>query len=181
MQIVSILGFRDVKIHNVDDFLKRIKTGIHPALVQIIDATRVAGTPHLFFAFLNAQKSFEQGLARSENLEIETLLYASGNRQINKAIEMLGIRSQTSNIAIIIFVSTEKESKTAEGKLIELIPGSRDDDVLEIKGESKINVLKKIFGVRDLEIETMSGIGLTRNEVITWLIVERGALLSIKR
>ncbi len=178
---ISILGFRNVRINDVNGLLKEVKTEITPATAQIIDAKHVAGKPHLLFAFLNAQKSFEKGRAISENISMETLLYASGNRQISRAIEMLGVKSKTSKIAVMIFASSKEEAKEAEDKLINLIAGVRDDRVLEIKGRGKVESLMKTFKVTDLEIETMSSLRIEAREVLTWLIVERGSLLSIKR
>lgn len=178
---LSILGFRDAKIGEVNDFLKKIKTGIYPAAVQLVDATRIAGATHLFFAFLNAQKSFSQGRAISENLEMETLLYASGQRQISKAIETLGVKPQTSKIAVIIFAQSEEEVKEAEEKLVELVSGTRDDSVLEAKEKSKVESLMKVFEVTELELQTVTGSGTAVEEALTWLIVERASILSIKR
>lgn len=178
---ISILGFGSVKIGNTVDFLKRVRAGIQPAEVQIIDASCIAGKPHLFFAFLNAEKSFAEKRAISENLAMETLLYASGSRQIRRAIEMLGVKSQTSTVAAIILASDEKEVKQAEEKLSKLIIGVRDDVVLEIESKAKINCLMKTFGVTDLELKTMTSSGIVITEALTWLIVERVSLLSIKR
>ena len=178
---ILILGFRNVNIDNVDNFLKNVKTSIYPAIVQIIDATRVAGEAHLFFAFLNAQKSFEDGRAISENLEMETLLFASGNKQISRAIEMLGLKPQTSDIAVIVFVLDKNEVKNVENKLIKVVSGTRDDSVLEIGRRGKIKNLMKTFGVTELELKTVIGSGMKINEALTWLIVERVSLLSIKR
>ncbi|MFH0896627.1 MAG: KEOPS complex subunit Cgi121 [Candidatus Bathyarchaeota archaeon] len=178
---ISILGFRNVRIDDVDSFLKRVKVGIYPATVQIVDATRVAGKSHLFFAFLNAKKSFEEKRALSENLTMETLLYASGSRQISRAIEMLGVKANTSKIAAIVFASSEEEVKKAEDMLMKIIPGVKDDSVLDIKGRAKVDGLKKTFGVTDLELETMTHSGTVVKEALTWLIVERVSLLSVKK
>ena len=175
---ISIIGFRDVKIGDVDTFLKKIKASIYPATVQIVDAMKIAGMQHLFFAFLNAKKSFEQGRAISENLEMETLLYASGKRQINKAIEMLGIKSKTSNIAAVLFASKENELEDYESRLTKLVSGVQDDSVLDIKERGKIEALMEIFEVTDLEVKAVTRLGITTNEVLTWLIVERVSLLT---
>jgi KEOPS complex subunit Cgi121 len=177
---ISILGFKKVQVVDVNTFLEKIKTAVFPATIQLMDAMKIAGRTHLFFAFLNAHKSIEKGLAISANLEMETLLYASGTRQIVKAIEMLGVKPSTTNIAAIVFGSNEKEVQDAENKLIKLISGIRDDSVLEVKDRSKIENLMKTFGVTELEIKTVKGSEMTLNEALTWLIVERGSLLSIK-
>ena len=180
-KVISILGFKNVHIDNVDIFLKQIKSTAHPASAQILDAQHVAGKPHLLFAFLNALKSHQSGQAISKNLDMETLLYVSGSRQITRAIEMLGITPHTSTIALIIFALTANEVKEAENKITLLVPGSRDDTVLEVTNQEKYLNLMKTFGVTELEIKTVSGSGLSKYETLTWLIVERVSLLSTKR
>lgn len=180
-RIISILGFRGVTIEDVVGFLKRVRVGLQPAEVQITDASCIAGKQHLFFAFLNAEKSFLEHRAISENLAMETLLYASGSRQISRAIKMLGIRAQTSTVAAIVVASSNDEVKKAEEKLTQLISGIRDDRVVEIRSKAKIHCLMKTFGVTDLELTTMTNSGRSATEALMWLIVERVSLLSIKR
>ena len=70
-----------------------------------------------------------------------------------------------------------REVEKAESKLVNLIDGDRDDSILEVYN-GKVNVLKKVFDVSDLELETMKGDGIRLEDTLTWLIVERGALLS---
>jgi KEOPS complex subunit Cgi121 len=177
---LSILGFRSAVVGNVNDFLKRVKAGVYPAAIQMMDAKRIAGKAHLLFAFLNAQKSFDQERAVSENIEMETLLYASGQRQITKAIEMLGVNPQTSDVAAIIFAPNENEIEEAEEKLEKLIHGVRDDRVLCVKRRNKVEDLMKTFGVTELELKTMAESGTSVEEALTWLIVERVSILAVR-
>ena len=178
---ISVLGFRDIKIGEVDAFFKDIRASICPATVQIVDAAKVAGKSHLFFAFLNAQKSFEQRRAISGNLEMETLLYAAGTRQISRAIETMGVKPQTSSIIAMIFSPSEREVVEAECKLMKLVSGVRDDSVLDVEGRGKVESLMAAFGVTELELKTMTSPGTAVSEALTWLIVERVSLLTVKR
>jgi KEOPS complex subunit Cgi121 len=178
---VSILGFRDIKLDDADRFLKTVRVAIRPATIQMVDAKRVAGERHLFFDFINAQKAFKQGGMISEKLEVETLLYASGQRQIARAIEMLGIKPMTSEVATIIIASNEEEVEKAKGVLTRLVFGIRDDRTLEIRGESKADNIIKTFGITEHELEAMNRSRSSKNEVISWLVVERVALLAATR
>jgi KEOPS complex subunit Cgi121 len=171
-----ILGFRDVKIDDSGELLKEIRRDMSPTTVQLFDADHVAGKPHLFFAALNALKAFEKGRNISEKLEMETLLYASGQRQIDKAIEMLGVRPESSKIALLMIASNEEEAAEAE----KIVLGIRDDKVLEIEGEGKVRDLMEAFGVTRLELETMVESDEERERVLMWLIIERNALLAIE-
>jgi KEOPS complex subunit Cgi121 len=180
-QVISILGFRDIKIVDVTAFFECIKVKIHPMTIQIVDASRVAGSRHLFFAYLNAKKAHEQGRRISDNLEMEILLYASGQRQIVKAIDMIGVKPHTSTLAILLSGSSETEVNEAEGLLATSIGGIRDDSVLDVQGKEKIKDLQQIYTITQLEIETMLENSKQIHEVLTWLIVERVSLLSLNR
>src|SRR5436309_3353067 len=62
------------------------------AWVQLLDAEAVLGRDHLVSAFEHARRAFVQGRNTTESLEMEFLLYASGERQISKAISAAGAR-----------------------------------------------------------------------------------------
>ena len=177
---ISVLGFREIKIVDIDAFFKKIRANIYPATVQIVDADKIAGKSHLLFAFINAQKSFEQHRAISTNLEVETLLYAAGTRQIGKAIDIIGVKLETSCIAVLIFASDEKEAANAQLKLLKLISGVRDDSVLCVKEKDKIEHLQTAFGITQLELEAAKSPETSSNEALTWLIVERVSLVATK-
>ncbi len=180
-ETISILGYRNTKISDANDFLKKIKTKVAPAAVQLIDADQIAGATHLLFAFLNAQKAFSQKRALCKSLDMETMLYASGQSQINRAIEALGIKPRPSSIAAIIISRSQEEARREEEELTKLVPGTRDDSVLEVKGANKVKKLRTTFDITDLELETMEKQGEPIEETLTWLIVENTALLAAKR
>ena len=75
---------------------------------------------------MNALKSLEQGRNISEKLEIKLLLCASGQRQIDRAIEMLGIKPKSSNIALLMITSSKKEAEEAKKRAKKCIPGRLD-------------------------------------------------------
>jgi KEOPS complex subunit Cgi121 len=172
-----ILGFKEVIIDNIDTFLKNIRIGMAPSLIQIFNADHIAGKKHLFFATINALKAFEQGRNISDDLEMETLLYASGHRQIDKAIELIGYMPASPQLAILMITSSQKEAEEAENKIDKFIPGIRDNSVLEIQKESKAAELHKIFKISKLELETMVENNSDRKKTLMWLIIEHNSIL----
>ena len=175
--VATLLGFTDVKVDDVTTFMKRVRNALKPVTVQFFDAERIAGKVHLTFALLNALQAFNQKRNHSNSLEVEVLLYASGQRQIEKAIEMLGLRRDTTAISLLLLGSNEKAIKKAEDRVVELVPGKRYDRVLALDREAKRTSLMTLFGVTDLELATLSARS-NRRKGLAWLIVERGALLA---
>ncbi|UCH01313.1 MAG: hypothetical protein JSV20_05360 [Candidatus Bathyarchaeota archaeon] len=177
---IMILGFKDVKIHNVNDLVYRFKKYLSNIPIQLFDADFIAGKKHLFFASLNALKAFKQKNNISDSLEIESLIYASGQRQINIAIEMVGIKLTTSRIAVLIFLSNNEDYKKIEKTVSEIIQGTRYDRVLKIEDKDKIKKLKKTFHITTLELEAIINKNTTLEDALTKSIIERGAILAVK-
>lgn len=174
---VAIAGFRNVKIKDVNHFFERIRREVHEVHVQFFDAKLVASQQHLYFAALNALKAFEKKLNISNSPAIEVLLYASAQRQIRKALDMLGINPHSSQVAVLVIAETEREADVALRTVSKLISGDRDDHVLELTDE-KFKGVKKLFGVSDLEIEAkLRKEGLER-EALVDLVIEHVALLA---
>lgn len=174
---VAVAGFRDVRVSDVNGLFKAVRKKVRGACVQFFDAGLIAGWEHLFFAALNALKAFETGKNISNNLAIETLLFASAQHQITKAVELLGIKHESSGIAVLVIAETQQRAAETLETLSELISGERDDGVIELTDE-KFEPVKKLFGVSDLELEAkFREEGLEREALID-LVIEHMALLA---
>ncbi len=174
---IAIAGFKNVKIKDVKGFLERVRREVREAHVQFFDAKLIAGQQHLYFAALNALKAFEKKSNISSSLAIEALLYASAQRQIRKAVDTLGVKQDSSQVAVLIIAENRQEMNDCLKVVLRLIPDERDDAVLELTDE-KIGDIKKLFGISDLEIEAkLSRKGLEK-EALADLVIEHVALLA---
>jgi len=173
---VAITGFRNVKIKDVNYFLERVRKEVNEAHVQFFDAKLIASQQHLYFAALNALKAFEKKLNISTSLAIEVLLYASAQRQIRKAVDMLGIKPHSSQVAVLVIAETKRGADMALETVSKLISGECDDHVLELTDE-KFGDIKKLFGVSDLEIEAKLRKEGLKREALVDLVIEHVALL----
>jgi len=172
---VSILGFRKVRVPDVETFLRTVRGVASPAEVQIFDADRVAGWRHLFFATVNALRAFKSGRNLSGGLAVEILICASGQGQIDRAIEMLGVKESTSNLAVLIVGADESIVKKAATEVSNAMMGTVDEKALEIRSEEKFRGLISLFGIARKELGTV--VSKSPEEALTLLIIERGALL----
>jgi KEOPS complex subunit Cgi121 len=176
---ITILGFKNVKIDSITAFLELFRRHEGGASAQFFDAKRVAGPEHLYFAALNALNAFEKKTNISNNLAVEALLYASAQRQIIKAVELLGIKQNSSEVAILIMAKNRRENDACTTLVSGMIHGERDDTVLELT-DQKIESIKKLFKISNRELEAkLKRKGLER-EAMTDLVIERSALLVTK-
>jgi tRNA threonylcarbamoyladenosine modification (KEOPS) complex Cgi121 subunit len=150
-----------------------------PVIVQLFDAETVAGKRHLFFGTLNAIKKFIQGRGLSQSLDIEILLCVSAQKQIGEAIRINGIQRLTKKIAVVLVANSVESALNAAQKLESLIPGAQDQTLLTKMDDKKRDYLIKSYGISSSEFESLPG--TSSEEALEWLIVERTAILEVKR
>lgn len=174
---VAIAGFRNVKIKGIEDFFKTIRKERSSSVeIQFFDAKFVATWQHLYFAALNALTAFKNRENISESLAMESLLYASAQRQIRKAMEFLGIKPSSSEIAVLVIGEKPELVRSALSMVSRQAKAKRDDAVLGLSKE-KIADIQKVFVISHVELETVMKKGDLEKALID-LVIERMALLA---
>ena len=176
---IAFTGFRDVRISNVERFLKLVRNKQDSVTLQFFDASLIAGWKHLYFATLNALKAFRNKTNISRNIAIECLLYASAQRQIRIAVELLGIKPSLSQIAVLILADDRRSIEDALVKVGGLVKGIRDDTVLDLS-DDKISSVKKLFDISDVELASIDGEADEKKGVFN-LVIEHMAILVTQR
>ncbi len=151
-------------IDNMEDFLDRIKkiSKEKNITIQALNADKLAGEEHIRFAVEKAMNSFKAGTNIANDLAKEIMLYASGTRQISKAMR-LGIHKGKNNIALVAV--GEEPDLSAFNEL-------KPEHVLEYN-ESKREAIMKVFNITREEIEAVG------EEKIPELVLERVALVDL--
>jgi KEOPS complex subunit Cgi121 len=138
-------------------------------VIQLFNAELIYGQDHLISAYEHAKRVFDQNRAISDTLGMEILLYAAGEYQIKNALAKLGIKEDTSKIAIILVGALcDPEQKIKE--LLMKLGLYHDDDVLT--GDQ--SALER-FGISQEELAAVP------REQWMELILERVALLDIRK
>jgi len=173
-----LAGFKGVKVGDPHILLQRVHEKTKDNKVQLLDADLVAGWEHLYFATLNAQKAFETGLNISKDLAVETLLYASGQHQIRKAVELLGVKTGSCNVAVVIMAETEVEAHEDLKIVSDLLGGKISDETLDLTKE-KVQTIRKLFNISDLEVNAASR-DENLEKTLANLVIEHMALLTTR-
>ena len=172
---VEITGFRNIKIENTPAFLSILNKLLPGDIeIQFSDADFVASWEHLYFAIVNALTAFKNKRNISKSLAVETVLYASAQRQIKKAIDTIGVKPTTRNVAMIIIAENTNALKTGLSIVVQHLGIKPDETVLELS-KTKIHLLRHAFDISDTELETATG---DSNVVLVNFVIERVALLS---
>ena len=67
----------------------------------VLDGDMIFGPDHLASALYHARKAFDERRNSSDSLAMETLLYASGERQLSGAIRKLSVGEETTEVVVV--------------------------------------------------------------------------------
>ena len=175
---VEITGFRNVKIENPKQFLNSLNLEVGDNLeVQFFNADLVATWQHLYFAALNALMAFRANRNISKTLAVETALYASAQRQIKKALDLIGIKPTSKNIAVLLISENKESIKLAACAVSKRMDANADETVLYLSKKKNVNIMN-VFEISEGELED-SSLGEIDNRLID-SVIERVALLSTR-
>ncbi len=176
-QYVEITGYKSIAFDKAEAFLKNNRKQTRQNVdIQFFDAQLIATQEHLYFAVLNALQAFKNKTNLSKSPAMETMLYASAQRQIQKAIERCGIKPKTKNMALIIIGDDPKQIENALEEVTKSVGSNPDNSVLGMT-KNKETKIKKSFEITDQEIKTVIKDD-NQQKAIANLVIERVALLA---
>jgi tRNA threonylcarbamoyladenosine modification (KEOPS) complex Cgi121 subunit len=168
-------GFKNIKVTDMQKLFILIKEQAKDCCIQLFDPGFIAGFDHLYFSALNALKAFETGRNISKDPAVEILLYASGQHQIRKAIQLLGIKPDLREVAVLILAETHEKALKALDKVSHVLQGDQCDEIVDMT-EKKVPKIKSAFDIKDEEITAT--LRKSKEQAITSLLIERAALLA---
>ncbi|HUT00501.1 MAG TPA: KEOPS complex subunit Cgi121 [Candidatus Thermoplasmatota archaeon] len=144
-------------IENIEGFIQQLLTFStkENLVIQALDATVIYSEGHLISATNHAQRAFEQGTNATNSLALEILLYAAGERQIEKALKKIGIKKGKQKIAFVLTdplnqKTNRKIDPTVIKNLLKTFHLTIDENA--IHGDR--TTLKR-FGITDQELSTI--------------------------
>jgi KEOPS complex subunit Cgi121 len=172
---VVLEGFKNVKLADTQKLIEKVKAQINDCCIQLFDPSLIAGFDHLYFATLNALKAFDSKRNISKDLAVEVLLYASGQHQISKAIQLLGIKPDSREVAVLAITETYEKATEAMDKVSNLLKGERCNEIFKLT-EKKIPKIKSAFNIKKEEIGAAKR--KSEGQAVLSLLIERAALLA---
>ena len=174
---VEITGYKSIAFDKIDAFLKANRKQTQNVNIQFFDADLIATQEHLYFAVLNALQAFNNKTNLSKTPAMETMLYASAQRQIQKAIERSGIKPKTKNMAVAIIGEDPAHIQNILEALTKCVGTDPDEAVIEMTKTKEMNI-KKVFNIQNEELKILED-GNQRKAIVN-LVIEQVALLAIK-
>ncbi|MBE0516219.1 MAG: hypothetical protein IBX41_02345 [Methanophagales archaeon] len=168
----------NLSISDVADFLSGLKAIAHKyaVTIQAMNAELIAGEEHIQSAVEKAIRALKREKGITSDLGLEILLYASGRRQIERALGM-GVTEGKKNVAIVIVDERgEKElevvAEEVKGKIgIEEVPIRELES--DLSNSNKKGRIKEFFSITEDEVTAVG------EEKLKMLVLERVALLDV--
>jgi|YelNatPaOPRAMG01_1025707.scaffolds.fasta_scaffold26014_2 tRNA threonylcarbamoyladenosine modification (KEOPS) complex Cgi121 subunit len=174
---VEATGFSGIEVAYSVKLVQRLRQLKAPKVaLQVFDDRLVATWEHLYFAVLNAYLAFMEKQNISRSVEVETMLYASAQRQIRKALEVFGVKTGASSLALVLAGSADDVAVTLQ-KVAAFLHAEPNEALLELTEEKARNI-RIVFGVTALELETRCR--KNPHRALVDAVVERMALLPAK-
>lgn len=145
---------------SIKELLERLSTWEqhNNCQVQIFNAGSIIGEEHLKSAYCHALRNQEREDMISSSLKMEIMLYAAGVRQIDKALDMVGIKDCTTSVVGILLEGTEKDL----ANFLSEFDAERNDALVSQEGKDP-----SLFNIRSGDI--------------TGQVLEKVALLDLNR
>ena len=159
-------------ISSVNDFMIDVNNfaETHELIIQLLDADMIFGREHIISAFEHAQRSIHRDEASTHSIQMELLLYASGERQIKHAIKKMGVKKgKTAFVAIFLFTDEKKQS------IENIISMFNQKFQIEVNESAILPIESKLFdyGISKQAIESV------RDDQKFQLVLEKIALVDI--
>jgi KEOPS complex subunit Cgi121 len=123
------------------------------AVIQAVDASKVADRQHVEDAVRQSLRSFADGRNIATNLGVEILLHLSACRQIQKALN-LGVQKGERDVLFIV-VGTRTAIERSTQNLNQLIVV--DPHVIDYR-EAKREALMQTFNITEEEVRAVGGV-----------------------
>ena len=145
MDNIQILGFT-ASIDSVEGALDEINSLKEDGeIIQLLNADSVVSRNHIIHGVNQAFLAFERGENLAKDISVEIVLRCSAQRQISKAFDMLGLKEGDMNLCVVLINSKDHFQELSS--LFDF-----DESVLV----GNFNNLVDVYGVSDVELETMS-------------------------
>lgn len=149
--------------------------------IQLMDAARIADSHHLLFAIIYALQAFHRGKQRASHIGMEILRLAAAQRQITRALDILGITNETKQLAGVIVSGSRRVLDRVYTRFLAATEAHNSPEVLDITSSEKEEELQEAFKISSAELAATAISRRTsdRRQAIKKIIYEHCALQSI--
>lgn len=140
---------------------------------QFLNSNMIVDEMHLLSGAQNAVNALKGDYMISRTLDVELVVYVSAQRQIGRALEIMGVNDELSSVGVVCIDEDEKKVRERFMGIAEKV-GEETSPMFSPSSE-KISALMQNFGITELEMKQFydSDELVLRNQALSKCIVSR--------
>ncbi len=140
---------------------------------QFFNSMMIVDEMHLLSGAQNAVNALKGDYMISRTLDVELVVYVSAQRQIGRALDIMGVNDELSSVGVVCIDEDEKKVRECLMRIEEKV-GEEISPMFSPTSE-KINSLMKNFGITELEMKQFKDSDdlATRNQALSKCVVSR--------
>jgi KEOPS complex subunit Cgi121 len=169
----------NLNISNIDGFLSILKAiaHTHRVTIQALDADLLAGEEHLRSAVKKALRAMRRKRTITSDLGMEILLYASGKRQIERALEM-GVRAGEQKVVVVMVDETGEKDLEVVAEEVRITTGMAEISLQDWGSDLEHDAHKR-ERIKDFFTITGDELNAVGEQKLKMLVLERVALVDV--
>jgi len=140
---------------------------------QFFNSMMIVDEMHLLSGAQNAVNALNGDYMISRTLDVELVVYVSAQRQIGRALDIMGVKDELSSVGIVCIDDDEQKIRECLMEIAEKV-GEEISPMFSPTAE-KISSLMKNFGITELEMKQFKDSEdlATRNQALSKCVVSR--------
>ncbi len=140
---------------------------------QFLNSMMIVDEMHLLSGAQNAANALKGDYMISRTLDVELVVYVSAQRQIGRALDIMGVTDELSSVGIVCIDEDEKKVRECLMGITEKV-GEENSPMFSPTAE-KIRSLMQNFGITELELEQFNDSDdlANRNQALSKCVVSR--------
>lgn len=169
-------------INNVEELIKNIslsKKGAGALIFQGFSLKPIASIHQVLSAVDSSINAFKEGFGITKSIDLELLLRLTGIRQVNKALDLIGLKQGKQEACFIAASETNNANKSRQAltSFLNSIAFKEVPGLLEKNLKANFNALKDFYHVTDKELNALKDLG-SKKTVLKELVLEKIALIN---
>jgi tRNA threonylcarbamoyladenosine modification (KEOPS) complex Cgi121 subunit len=170
-------------INNVEELIKNIslsKKGAGALIFQGFSLKPIASIHQVLSAADSSINAFNEGFEITKSIDLELLLRLSGIRQVNKALDLIGLKQGKQEACFIAVSETKNANKTRQAltSFLKSIAFKEVPGLLEKNLKANSRFLQEFYGITEKELKALKDLGSTEI-ALKELILEKAALINV--
>lgn len=173
---LGVIALKEVVVDDVKAFLRSISETVGGVEFQVLDLRYVAGLRHILTSVLVSLEAFKHSLNIANTLPMEILVRMSAQRQISRALKLLGVKRGCQDLALVLIGEDCGRVEGAAAGVMKIYDGQVDEAALEA---DRSRIVMEVYGLSEEEVKAEEAYTKGLWDSVKNLVAERVVLTLV--